>query len=552
MATDFFERQAVAKRRTGLLIIYLCLAVLSIAFVVSATIQFSLAANSPELANDPALWFVVTLCVISVVGCGSLYKILILAGGGKVIAEELGGRLINPNTGNFAEKRLLNVVEEMAIASGVTVPDVYLLEDQSINAFAAGFSPKNAVIGVTRGCMNLLNRDEIQGVIGHEFSHILNGDMRLNIRLIGIVHGILMLAIIGRTVMRSTSNRNNKNGGIFLVGLVILLVGYIGVFFGNLIKAAVSRQREFLADASAVQFTRNPSGLAGALKKIGGLISGSTIDHPKAEVASHMYFAQGISLSSLFATHPPLEERIKQLDPYFNGQFSKVDSNHIPEDVEPSVFRVSPERSVFSAVAPVNPGVMADRVGKVSVDNVSFASNLISSIPDGLAKHLRTPEGAQAVVLLCFLDLETKLRDQQLALIKERLSAEVARVVNVIAVSASHIAPVKLPLIQLSIPALRGISPSEYEVFRELVSRMVVMDGAVTMSEFVLSVLLFQTLDRVHLKVSQSKWNAKSISDLGNAVESIFSNLLIKEVRLSWKDVKHLKSLLRVSKSPVP
>src|SRR5690606_28971990 len=253
--------------------------------------------------------------------------------GGSVVAGLLGGLPVNPATDDPDERRLVNVVEEMAIASGVPVPAIYVLPgEESINAFAAGYGVHDAAVAVTRGALKHLTRDELQGVIAHEFSHILNGDMRLNIRLIGLLHGLLLLALIGRVLLRSggrSRGRRKEKGGsvqVALIGLGLVLLGYIGVFFGKLIKAAASRQREYLADAAAVQFTRNPEGIAGALKKIGALGAGSRIVHPRAEELSHLYFASGLrsSFAGLFATHPPLVERIRRIDPSFSGDFEGV------------------------------------------------------------------------------------------------------------------------------------------------------------------------------------------------------------------------------------
>ena len=261
---------------------------------------------------------------------GSLYKMAQLAGGGTVVAERLGGRRVYPNTTDPVERRLLNVVEEMALASGVPVPPVFLLsEEQGINAFAAGYSPSDAVVGVTRGCAQQLTRDQLQGVVAHEFSHILNGDMRLNMRLIGVLHGILLMGLVGRELLRlvghSGGGRSRRNDGaapLLLIGLAFMVIGFLGLFIGNLIKAAASRQREFLADASAVQFTRNPEGIAGALKRIGAAVFGSKLASPRAAEASHMYFAEGIS--TLFASHPPLHERISRIDPQWDGKFPQA------------------------------------------------------------------------------------------------------------------------------------------------------------------------------------------------------------------------------------
>jgi len=231
---------------------------------------------------DPRLILLVGGSTLAVIGLGTAYKISSLRGGGPAVAEQLGGRLLHPNTDDADERRVLNVVSEMSIASGVPCPPVYMMADEtSINAFAAGNSPEDAAIGVTRGCVQKLNRDELQGVMAHEFSHILNGDMRLNLRLMGLIHGILVLGILGTVLLRSGAygglaagggRRDSGRGGaavIILIGGAVMVIGFVGTFFGNLIKASVSRQREYLADASAVQFTRNPQGIGNALRRIG-------------------------------------------------------------------------------------------------------------------------------------------------------------------------------------------------------------------------------------------------------------------------------------------
>ncbi len=328
MATDFFERQDVARRNTKWLVAMFIFAVIGIVgstFVATALVlgaanehgRFSF--EVPLLASAAALGLIVI---------GSLYKTAQLAAGGTVVAERLGGRRVYPNTIDPVERRLLNIVEEMALASGVPVPPVFLLSrEQGINAFAAGYSPSDAVVSVTRGCAQQLTRDQLQGVVAHEFSHILNGDMRLNLRLIGVLHGILLMGLVGRELLRfgsyssggNRSRRNDSGAYLLLIGLAFMVIGFLGLFLGNLIKAAASRQREFLADASAVQFTRNPEGIAGALRRIGAAIFGSKLISPRADEASHMYFAEGIS--TLFASHPPLRERIRRIDPQWDGKY---------------------------------------------------------------------------------------------------------------------------------------------------------------------------------------------------------------------------------------
>ncbi|MEC9055102.1 MAG: M48 family metallopeptidase, partial [Verrucomicrobiota bacterium] len=292
---------------------------------------------------------------------GTAYKSAQLRQGGRVVAEGLGGRPVLPGTGDLKERQLLNVVEEMAIASGTPVPLVYVMDEETgINAFAAGTEPSNAVIGVTRGCIELLSRSELQGVIAHEFSHIRNGDMRLNMRLIGFIFGILILMIVGRVLLSSMryvrTSRDSKGGNgillaVLLVGLVLFLVGAVGGFFARLIQAAVSRQREFLADASAVQFTRDPGGLTGALKKIGGWEDHSRVKNPQGSAVSHMFFAEGGLFRWGLATHPPLQVRIRALDPAWTQKFDSVSL--------PAVEMEGSDGSASGAVANLAPSAAA-------------------------------------------------------------------------------------------------------------------------------------------------------------------------------------------------
>jgi Zn-dependent protease with chaperone function len=316
---DFFSAQDRARRQTTWLAVLFTLSVITIC-IANCLVAVGL------FGLEPAVIAAAVLATLAVVGLGSLWRYVQLAnGGGAAVAEMLGGRRLDPNATRLEDRVLLNIVEEMALASGIPVPPVYVLENEhSINAFAAGHSVGEAVIGVNRGTLEQLNRDELQGVIAHEFSHILSGDMRINLKLIAILNGILVLSMIGYFLMRigggtgSSSNSDRKGVPHLLVlGLAMWLIGTIGLFFSKLIKSAISRQREYLADASAVQFTRNPDGIAGALKMIAG--RGSRLETPEAEAASHMFF--GSSTSNWLSTHPPLIDRITRLDPSFQGDF---------------------------------------------------------------------------------------------------------------------------------------------------------------------------------------------------------------------------------------
>ncbi|MFO7845867.1 MAG: M48 family metallopeptidase, partial [Balneolaceae bacterium] len=328
---DFFEAQDRAKQATwkllGMYTAAVVLIILSI-YVVSLLLLGYAGGGIPS-PWQPGLFFFVTGVTLILIISGTLFRIAQLRKGGSAVAEMLGGRKLDSSTSNPAERQLINIVEEMSIASGIPVPEIYLLDnEENINAFAAGLSTDDAAVGVTRGCLEQLNRDELQGVIAHEFSHIFNGDMRLNIRLIGILNGILLLHIMGMILLRSTMfsggrrrSSNNDSGKavviMLVLGIALIIIGYIGMLFGRMIQAAVSRQREYLADAAAVQYTRNPDGIAGALEKIGRIKKGGEISDGHSMELSHLFFASSFSsaLDRLFATHPPLDQRIEAIRP---------------------------------------------------------------------------------------------------------------------------------------------------------------------------------------------------------------------------------------------
>ena len=328
----------------------------------------------------------------------------------------MGGTLVPADASDPLRRRLRNVVEEMAIASGVPVPEIYVLEEESgINAFAAGYAPGDAAVAVTRGALELLDRDELQGVIAHEFSHILNGDMRLNIRLMGVLFGILVLSLIGRMIVRGghyssvgSSRRGKGSGAIMLIGVGLAILGWVGVFFARMIKAAVSRQREYLADASAVQFTRQPSGIANALKKIGGYSEASYIREADPEEISHMLFGTGRRFSGLFATHPPLTERIKAIDPSFNESDYPVVkprsfSDTMAEDAPPAM--VAPgDAAAMASIAADLPDTVVESAGNPDPEHVAYAQQLRASIPESLYDAAHSIELAFLLVVALIIE----------------------------------------------------------------------------------------------------------------------------------------------------
>jgi Zn-dependent protease with chaperone function len=516
---DFFESQDNARRRTVILTLYLILAVIFLVTGVYAAFVIAVVKVHGSAAGIwyPSIFMWVAAGVIAIVLSGSAFKIASLSKGGESVAEMLGGVPVDPGANDPDQRRLLNVVEEMSIASGVPVPRVYILsEEKGINAFAAGFTTGNAVITVTQGCMKELTRDELQGVIAHEYSHILNGDMRLNIRLIGIIAGILVIGVIGRVIVRgSTSDRSGSrgkkgSGGVIIIaGLIIMAVGYIGVFFGKLIKSAVSRQREFLADASAVQFTRNPSGIAGALEKIASREAGSRIRNVHAEEASHLFFGNGLSkpFMNLLATHPPVEERIRRIDPSYTTEDLNRIKTKSPVDQESTIPGIS---SIASQADPASadstdislpPELLTSLVGNPQSGHLDFASQLLSSIPPIIARAMREPIGAGSVIYCLLLNRETEIRKMQLeSLIEEPDPAGMKQTRLLMSIIDRIGREYRLPLMYLAMPAMKLLSPSQYEIFQKNVKNLIEADKKVTLFEYVLRRMLASHLDPVFKK----------------------------------------------------
>lgn len=500
---DFFQRQDQARSSTKKLIVYFVLAVAciiaSVYFVCLLIFNGASQSYGPLVLWNSDIFFYSAMGTLAVIVFGSLYQISALSSGGSAVAESLGGRLLSPGSADPHERRLLNIVEEMSIASGVPMPKVYVMDAESgINAFAAGHAPSDAAVAVTRGCLQTLNRDELQGVIGHEFSHILNGDMRLNIRLMGIIFGIICLATIGRILLRTRGRKNP----LPLLGLALIIIGGLGVLFGRLIQAAVSRQREFLADASAVQFTRNPLGLSNALQKIGAI--GSQIESGHAADACHMFFSNGMSSSllGLFATHPPLEERIKAIDSTWDGKF--------PTAREVPVLReTSTASAAFSNFAPtpsapratppplttVRAQTIMPNLGKPQPMHLHYAEELRESFPESIKAATRDPQAAAALIYALLLSDDATLRTTQLQELAKRTSASVsaraATLQNEVAPLATR---ARLPLVNIALPALRQLRPEEFQEFNRTLKWLVESDEQIDLFEFVLQKIIQRSL----------------------------------------------------------
>lgn len=470
---DFFHHQDTARQRTGLLVMLFTLAVLAITglvSVISIGIYFYFTGEpftTQSIISYCLLSFVGVLLVVSISSFIRLSELN--ANGGRGVAESIGGKLISTDTSNAKHRQLLNVVEEMSIASGIPVPPVYVMtEEHGINAFAAGMSIDDAVIGVTQGALDAFSRDELQGVIAHEFSHILNGDMRLNTRLIGALFGITCIAHFGhlildnsnstRHVSRSSSDSNKGFAVIILIAIVCLVLGWLGTLFGNMIKAAISRQREFLADASAVQFTRNDQGIAGALKKIGSNVQGSTLNTKASDEMSHMMFGQSklSGFSGLFATHPPLDERIRRIEPNWDGSYAQ--HSH----AQNTAFG-NEQVSGFA----VGGGSPASQSASPSEQLSETGKQLISQLPPELVDIAREPYSARFIAFALIFDDS----DIQREMIKSYVPLA----------SQSTLLPwldydlplhLRFPLLELALPALKSLSEAQKislcKVLREL------------------------------------------------------------------------------------
>ena len=518
---NFFEHQEAARRISRRLVMLFILAVVAIVIAVNVTATFVyLGFLPPPLPRG--FYLTNTLVTLLMIGAGTWWETSRLAAGGEAVAQMIGARRVDPSTRDLLERRLVNVVEEMALASGTPVPRVYVMENEpSINAFAAGHSLHDAVIAVTRGTLTRLTRDELQGVIGHEFSHILNGDMRLNIRLIGVLFGLLMLSMFGRFMLEVGRGSRDSRGAVAVLavaGVALWILGYVGVFFGRLIKAAVSRQREFLADASSVQFTRNPDGIGGALRKIGGLTQGrepgSRILHPNAEALSHLFLgaAKPSFVSGLFATHPPLAVRVRRI---YGRELPMLPANELPlaealreRTAQPAadeplpypgdlgVAAVSPLSALVDE--PARSGQVASAIGSASVNGTALAQ-AVHRLPGEaeLEAALVDTSQAQLVVLAMLIEKDKPFSGQQRQLVAEAFGTEAAQRVDAFHEAIKRLPPgMRLPLLDRAGPTLLKLAPAVRERLLMLVHGLIRADGRITLQEFLLFTVLKRRIGR--------------------------------------------------------
>jgi Zn-dependent protease with chaperone function len=507
---DFFAQQARVRGSSRRLVALFVLAVIAIVLAIDAVVWIAMGHRSvdgqPAASNLP-LMVASSAVVLAGIGLSSLFRIMSLSGGGKTVAESVGAVAVPPDTRDPRLRQLRNVIEEVAIAAGVPVPDIYLMaEEPGINAFAAGYSASDAAVCVTQGCLDNLSRDELQGVIAHEFSHVLNGDMRLNIRLMGLLFGILVLAIVGRRVIwfggGRSSRRDGGGGQVWMIGLALIVVGYIGYFFARLIQAAVARSRESLADASAVQFTRQTDGIAGALKKIAILSEGSELQVANKQEVAHMLFGEAGKFSALFATHPPLLQRIRALEPGFRDEelvrlaASMQRAAATPPVADAASAPKASHRMPGLDIPPlptVAGGAVLAQAAGVTGGSAHFprAAALHEAMPVVLTTAVQQPESALTVVLALAMSAQADLQIAQRRIVADAFGDDQLQAVQAIADDVAALPPIaRLPLAALAFPALKQLSEGRERTLLNALDALVRADGKVDLNEYCLVRLL--------------------------------------------------------------
>lgn len=545
---DFFAHQDRARRQTRFLVGMFILAVIAIVVAVDFVVLTFLANSGSGtgqlfvpgfswVGEHAGLAAATSLMTAGFIALASLFRITTLGSGGGKVARGLGGTLITPDTHDPLRRRLHNVVEEMAIASGVPVPEVYVLEQESgLNAFAAGFTPGDAAIAVTRGSLESFNRNELQGVIAHEFSHVLNGDMRLNMRLIGILFGILAISLVGRSILRGMrharfrSGRSNDRGGgiavVLVIGLALTVIGYLGLFFARLIKAGVSRQREFLADASAVQFTRQTDGIAGALKKIGYSAS-SVIQDADGEEVSHMMFANGLrTFFNPYATHPPIEERIRALDPgfdpaaYVRAMAERAASFDPAAEERGTATDAAAAKASWSRLMEplliLAPGAVSNSVGNPSEQHIQHAAELRRLIPAKVYQATQSHSGAVPLIAALLLDQDNDVRTRQLTRLTAAFGPDDLALIGELHTAVQELGSrFRLPLMELVFPVLKQRPHDQLTALLNLVDELIQTDGRVDTFEYLLSrTLLVYLRDADHPRQAIAGGGLKLIKSL--------------------------------------
>jgi Zn-dependent protease with chaperone function len=537
---SFFERQRAAKVSSVRLVVLFIAAVVGIVLAVDV-VAFALFHRQPP-ATLAGVLAATSLGMLLIIAGGSISKTLSLRSGGAALAQSLGAAAVDPTTTDPVLRRYVNVVEEIALASGVPMPRLFVMEQEpGINAFAAGYTPADAAITVTGGALKQLNRDELQGVIGHEFSHVLNGDMRLNIRLIGLLNGILLLGLIGLRVLGSGAGRGSRDNNaapIFVIAFAMLALGFVGQLFASMIKAAVGRQREWLADASSVQFTRNPQGLEGALKKIAGLPTGSQLTNARnAKEVSHMLFGEGSRVGRLFASHPPLMERIAALDPSFKPeqvaklqeQWAAAPPNGLAEDAALALVGATPAAPAPAPAeaptqVPVQPAQVSGRVGTMSQSDLYRGQQLSARVPQRYRQLAGQASTAVPLVLAMALGDEDSVRSRQLASIAARLGDDSAAATAQMATDLDALPLLlRLPVVSIAVPALGARPPEQVRALIATLDEMALADGSISVFEYCLTRMIGGYARDVADPSGRSKPGKASVATVQSAATTLLA-----------------------------
>lgn len=547
---NFFADQRRAKSQTNKLVFMYALTVI---FTAVGTVAFAIfVANYNHIQHgeyhmidftQPYIWQVF-IAVVTIICGTSFFKILILGKGGRYVARLIGANEVDLETTDPLLRRYINVVEEMSIASGTPMPGVYIMErEDCINAFAAGYEIDDAVVAVTKGALQKLNRDELQGVIAHEFSHIFNGDMKLNIKLIGYLYGLYMLGELGRVLINSTGRRSrycsrrssrNNGGQIAIVGFAVMVLGYIGYFFASLLKAAISRQREFLADASSVQFTRNPDGIGGALKKIYAYSQGAILESAHANEVSHMFFGDAIKRwTNLYATHPPIEDRLKAVFKGFNmSKFEREEVDEIykeltehnqveqyqeekkerkKQEIEDRENEILNTQFVASMAALNQVSIkkkpkIEETAGVIDQKNVEFAKKLLNELPKRVHQSVKTSYGSKCLMYAMLIDKNDEIRQRQFNALNSKEQPGTVELVHELAEYCKELQEVfRLPVIEIALPALKKLSEDQRGLFLSLTKKLIMADHKVNIYEFIIYNFLRSSL------TGQNKFFSRSL-----------------------------------------
>lgn len=553
---DFFAQQDIARRNTRVLVVLFLLAVLLLVLLANAAVaaflffghDYNIYSGSREGLTGFLSFFSwarfgsIGLAVTATVALVAMLKWMQLSTGGKAVAESMGGTRIVPQTRDRAERRCLNVVEELALAANMPVPPVYVMNDErGINAFAAGITPADAVVAVTRGTITHLKRHELQGVIAHEFSHILNGDMRLNIRLAALLKGITFIGDVGHFLLRSghrVRTGSNDRGGALLpvLGVALWILGWLGGIAAGFIKAAISRQKEYLADASAVQYTRSAEGIGDALKVIGGYLPGTLVHAARATEMSHIFFGQiEHHLWQVFATHPPLRKRIARVDKNWDGQYIERQANvYGKEPSRPGYGQVGVGRAALVAAAMAGALSEQDSVEDTGhdadfdtdTDQPEHDTARRENIPVALVQHSHDPLGAHALVYSLLISNDEVERQKQLTIIGAAGITGLDHLVFTISPDVQALgAPRRLPLLEMCLPALKSISAGQYRVFKNTLLALIHSDQHIELHEWCLFQLVRHYLDPEFIRIKPSRARYRHLQKVAYHIRVVLSVL---------------------------